>query len=145
MDLNTTFTPFPEIRETLIPDYLFIPLCVTAIGVCSHCLIIFCYCLLWSCCAKRTISTRHKLTDNKQVTTLQELEAQSSFVHPLFLGTDSPTFTRETASEVSNTHSPNLSPVLTFTNKNTVGFHKSPDSLTREPPFSIANSGEHWI
>lgn len=146
MYLNTTFTPFPEIRGTLIPDYILIPLCITALGVCSQCVIVSGYCLFWSCCVKKTISTKdNKQTDNKPATPLQDLAAQPSFAHPLFLGPDSPTFTRETPSEFSNTHSPQLSPVLTFTNKNTVGFHKSADSLTRESPFSTANSREHWI
>ena len=150
---NITFTDLPIITETLIPVYLLIPLGITLIGVYAQCMIIFCYCIFWNCCTKE-VKVIEKVNPESPPTPDCKLKtpiiANPVFGPQSFFNTDSPTFTRETASELSNTNSPNRSPILTFGNKNVVSFHKSADSIHKGSPFSnpcysSTNSREHWI
>ena len=150
---NDTFTDLPIITEAIFPDYLIIPLGITVIGVYAQCMIITCYCLFWNCCAREVKiveDIKPEASPGSVCRTKTPIEINPVFAKQLFFNGDSPTFTRETVSELSNTNSPNRSPILTFGNKNSVAFHKSADSLHRDSPFSnpchsTTNSREHWI
>ena len=152
---NNTFTHLPILTETLIPDYLLIPLGITVIGVYAQCIIISCYCIFWNCCNREVkVKVIEQINPESSPTSVHRIktpiEVNPVFGPQLFFNTDSPTFTRETASELSNTNSPNRSPILTFGNKNAVSFHKSADSIHRYSPFSntcysTTNSREHWL
>ena len=144
--MNATF-PIPT--ETRIPYYLIIPAGVSIFVVCLQFLIISCFCIFWKCRTKeKKQQTKIESSPKENYTPKITMEPTAE---PRLFFTESPTFTRETASDHSNANSPSKSPLLTF-NKNTVIFHKSPDGLRGSNGSSdsnfchiSANSREHWV